>query len=1667
MNPEEIPTRVTRGALRRRSVDQDATPQKAATTGASGTPKKTTSTTKKAAALDAIQESDVARPSTPVGGRNKRRGASETADSPPSAPLSNKLLQSLKDAESERASGRRSRNSSLSEENVNAFNASLDAGGNRPRTPARLRSSQEVLTSTPQTAPAAVRRSTRRNSVTSDDGSVSVQSLPVTSAVKTVGTGLRALKDETILEEDGSDEREGSISSESSSRNNARRQSLAPRASASPRTENRSPRHGLQHEVTPTRAASKSPSVGSALRQPTSTTRAKNVSFSEALKSDDEPTIYPKTPLTAEKKCMLVLRDLRDTSLAEGDLRVNAEITVSSHQAELIESMKARTPSKAEPIASNNVSASKKTESPSPSSSLAASKEVSTEASGAVTNEETTVHDISTVANEQTQATSANDMSGVDIMEVSISDAPASPLKSVQAIERLSNSWTQSVRGSNAKSIDKFSEQKQEIDQIALKKQEEASKALRSPLVSKQSDPQQDCTDDEQADEDEEPIGEKSIWVDDEAMEVDGYQSGDSMDSEEQREMEQNEIPIDGEDLGSEDTEEEDEQDEDNDSFIVPDDEVETELEEESDVDSDAGEESESDVGHNEKDRSNDRSPKMLPKEEGITETAKSPSTPKNANNSKRPLATPSGTPAKEETVNVSKTPAKANTPTQKSPTVSEKYYSPSTEVAAVKSPGQEKNIDDDEYMRSISLQESDSAEETMDANETAGFGDASLKEVNELAKPTSRKSMPAGSKVSDGATAHKKPARKSLPPNVKPSISDAPPHPEEKAAATSSWNVSVEREVVEESDDEDMFHDTVEMVPDEQTSQSASPNGKSSDLSDQTITDKQDIPDEQQNSKEGDENSIDDGEKKRGRKSMPTVPLTSAQFYLGGAKKRNTIAVGNTMPSSVQSTSTKQHHVSIEENGKSSSSVLSSSLVTNPFAKIKSPAAKAGSRLSLDSAIPLGAAGKTTDTKKRNSLPANAENGREVQADAMEVEEDLDDEGKEPTIDLMDEDNNDGAGKHDEKEQEKSESPIKKQPKVAKPLEAFDLEAVLSRCNEVVRATKERKKQSASALQKKKDQKKRLREQREESDQLTEDGQGQEEQKRNQTTTDDEKGVAQQDHQGEGDGVSKKKKRKKKVKNYLLEELAEVKKDRVAQALQHKLEQIERRKQLKKQRRQAKKMLQSEENGGDSPVKPAVGIGAKLEKVKRKKQQKEAIRKLLNGSAEEGTVVEEPPKPIMRAAVSAYAALCLTETNQVSNASATSNGTSNPVGERQKQTASQQKQPRKGEMMNALKSATVPKKSFSVNDATSHEDAKQKTVAAPAVVSHSDGQLVVGKKAKVRAARGVVEQQQQSQPKETVPVLGERKNNDLPIKSSKKLKPGKAAVEAPLLEKSVPKKERLNSKAIKSSSSLQAPADTIVTKALREVQATFDHSKEVKLMKEKKKLKKTQNENVNEANAAPPPAAVKLPKRKRSLEDGGTVAGPLTPKPPAKQSKLKALQRLASDFVEVSVTPEKERLRRNFGFEEKQATPKAIGFKVRSVLPTEAEELRSMGEGGRKMKGKLSGASIPEPNHSLPLPVWTSSGFFLEHDDLPKKANKTPAGDGAPRKRATDKANNYIPVKEHRGFKLKTLRQGASKGGAANPSRVDASTVSSSVLSFKRQQLLDRTAHLREKKTK
>lgn len=173
---------VTRGALRRRSIDQDPA-------SAPVTPKKS-AVSKKVAVLDAIQEGN-----NGLGESNAEDDSSSTTratrakkDTP--STVTNKVVQKLKDQEEK--GGRRSRTSSLTEENLASFEPS---SAEVRRTP-RRRASQDVSL-TPQTAPPTGRRMTRRNSVASDDGSTSA--LPATTPKATIS---RLSVASTIAEDD-------------------------------------------------------------------------------------------------------------------------------------------------------------------------------------------------------------------------------------------------------------------------------------------------------------------------------------------------------------------------------------------------------------------------------------------------------------------------------------------------------------------------------------------------------------------------------------------------------------------------------------------------------------------------------------------------------------------------------------------------------------------------------------------------------------------------------------------------------------------------------------------------------------------------------------------------------------------------------------------------------------------------------------------------------------------------------------------------------------------------------------------------------------------------------------------------------------------------------------------------------------------------------------------------------------------------------------------------------------------------------------------------------------------------------------------------------------------------------------------------------------------------
>lgn len=139
-------------------------------------------------------------------------------------------------------------------------------------------------------------------------------------------------------------------------------------------------------------------------------------------------------------------------------------------------------------------------------------------------------------------------------------------------LKEMSANWTQSVirNAIDLPYIDGFGVQNKSatgaVDEVPPKKFIVAHNRLED---SDESDP------DEDQGEDEEPEKPRNEFIADEAEEIEGYQSGDSMDSEERREIEENEITEDARSLGSEDSTSGEETDDENDSFIVSDNDVE------------------------------------------------------------------------------------------------------------------------------------------------------------------------------------------------------------------------------------------------------------------------------------------------------------------------------------------------------------------------------------------------------------------------------------------------------------------------------------------------------------------------------------------------------------------------------------------------------------------------------------------------------------------------------------------------------------------------------------------------------------------------------------------------------------------------------------------------------------------------------------------------------------------------------------------------------------------------------------------------------------------------------------------------------------------------------------------------------------------------------------
>ncbi|XP_058118961.1 titin-like [Anopheles ziemanni] len=1899
---EEVPARVTRGALRRRSIDQDATPQNPAGSGtgaAGGTPKKATST-KKGSTLGAIQEAQ-GRPSTPVvGGRTTRRRMSESSDTPTTAP--NKAVQILKDAETGTGSGRRSRNNSLTltEENVELLNQANEGTsmGGRTRTPARLRASHEALVSTtPQTAPPAVRRSTRRNSVTSDDGSI--QSLPITTPKTPV---VRSLKEETIVEEDASSADRSEP--ETTTNRNTRRQVGTPKAtsesprrqvgtpkatSESPRRDAPSPLLSVKKEMTPTRA-----SVSPKPRN--STPRSKNVSFSDDSKQEDHQSGYPKTPTSPGKKFVLVeVNDLRNTQLINGAPKVNAEIDLngSAEKDKAVKDVLAGSPtisvdgenSESDPPKAVEVvkEQDEKEQKDIPASPVAV-KMANTPAKDSTpmkTSESIPVGDRSEV--------NANNISGIEELESSM----------ILPSSNKPKYWSNSVRGTATQPIDLFTVSKQEKGSPKHEEEQKSTKSpdkLVEPKEAERHIEEKNEEDEEDEEEEEEEERDRNELINDEAMEVDGYQSGDSLDAEVRQEMQENEILDHGEDLGSEDTADEGAADEqyENDSFIVSDDDE--ELDEDAllngtgddlstsgspiksakkatttprrriiQMGDDSDEELEEKLlstppssDQSVANRSLDikRSAKRL---QTTDEEASPEKKPNRQSVSKdetgdRKVCTPKKIPM-EKCDDPKDTPKKIeSTPTKVLPSTAE------TDVAKGGTPKQSTNtpgklqssqetITPAKSVSDITQPDTPStADVSTSPNNTKEEGDeSSLDELNSVSVVLSRKSLPASSTEDRLSADSKSEARKSLPASTKMQFTEEVTT-EDLHPSSSNLDASYREQEEEEEDQQqsgkaaEQSNASEDAVDQERTEKSAicitsdEEYFETSDVIDLAEESKgksveRELPQEEKSedtalaTKQQPSPTVVVPPVKPARKSLPAAPLISAQFYLGASKKEKRNTLGG-VPSTVGATSTPNP----KKTNSAKTANASSKLVANPFAMASAKNAKG--RLSMDDAAVKQT--KTDDqsmqktkVKTRNSLPTKLDGGiladganaskKKSDPSIMEEREKHAVEQDEPEpmevdeyIEEENEQNDDGEGEGEdesEPEEKTTKSSVAKPKTPLKPkkaLEDFDIESILTRCNEVVRANKERKKQLATLAQQKRDEKRRLRALREQQEKEAAASKGDNTVKDQPTDSEDETTGDKQPNatttsnndttgqsipgggQQNDEPTKKKKKRKPKIKNYVLEEMKELKKDHVSEALLRKMEAREARKERKKAKRAAQIKQLNKENGlsvGGGSASDGGGIGAKLQKVAAKKKQQQ--------KKEETAATEETKEqPAVRVAVSAFSVF-----QQLQNNSKPVNGGGAAL------VNSTMKGPHAGvlsEVKKGLKKGPEPVGTITklkdgqpkalhsdeaaglkkIGKLTSGSEVKEiagkpskenrqptvevvaKTPTADNVVSAKKSKMAAAQKA---ASESQLQQQQQQQQQQQATSSFENvkakeamtKNvasldsavllpKSLPdpvqeetrkLKKSKKNKAGKlsaaegekdvqqfveekqeVAIEQDL-PKSVPKEKKSKKKAqevipetedrsgllkekkpkkkaaamtlevaeealakevpepigkekkLKKKSAAAAAmrhdgvnGETLMASAIREVHAAIEGSKKNKKAAQKKKLVDIEEQQRDDGLLPTKEPASDAPKkRKRDPIDGST------PRP----TKLRALQRADhGGFVEATVTPDKTRLKRNFGFEELQATPKAVGFKVSSLLPT--DELRTLAEEttkvGKLQSTKKKGTMVPEPNRALPLPVWTRSGYFME---IPEENNK--GGVDKRPKKATDADEDagYISLKGHDNFKLKTLRNGDGGGAASSsasvvkPHRIDKATVAPSVISFKRQQLLEKTAHLREKK--
>ncbi|XP_001847259.2 protein slender lobes [Culex quinquefasciatus] len=1092
---EESSGRVTRGALRRRSIDQD-------TSIGPGTPKKSTAASaKKGPALDAILETNGTEP-TP-------RGV-------------NKAVQKLKELEPEKAI-RRSRAASLTEENVEA--AQLGGSGEVRRTP-RRRASQDHSVAEPQTAPAATRRMTRRNSVTSDDGSVTAVSTPKASAKSRLNVSVAP---PTIVEDDEKDtsNAEANLSDLDIRKLRNRSISNSPVPRGSPTGKNGSMREEEPNTSTkgvsillqdivkspkpatpvasPTKAATELAAETSVVEMEPLVVTGSNAKLNEIVEMTPSKTAntsqqprksvsgsaqklqksvtfdelgtperqnnsaYPRTPVpaSAEKSFKFGEKEEEEkleTEVAKSPEKKSPEVfdideTVQESPKEAIET-KPTKPAPGTPQKTGD------------QSSVEIADKSSADLDRSLANiVEDVRENMATVADMSILGTPAKPPKGGLLSRLRegscstpIADEKKKPLGSPKFVsntpdgrgqkdgsgdagEKLSKSWSQAVKGSAGKGIDVFSVRKQEEQE----RKDEETKRLNESLkesAKKRKSPKKAPSEDE----DDEEVGvsdllggessqDGSNFIDDEAMEVDGYESGDSINSEDRQEMEDNEVPEHGETIGSEDSDSDEDEEGDDDSFIAPEDEEEEpELLEGTGDDLDG-----SDV---EQDKSKTKKRKRI--------------------------------------------------------------------IQVVDTSDDEKEVSKKDLT-------------TVSLDRTATASENSAVEVVKSPKKTPVKAVEQSPK--------KTPAK-------------APEQSPKKTAAKSPAP-AVKQSLAKE----------LEKAP-----------------------------------------TVNPTDAPKSRKSMPPPLLISADFYSPAAKKAKRATI-NVLANDEQ----EEGHEPVAAPKKTEKP----GLLANPAALAL---AKKNKRQSLDQ-TPASSADKKPENKRASlpgKLPADKPLDKSLvrgaakkdkKQDIPEEEEEEEDGEPEP----MDVDEVEDEGEDSEVEQV-----VPQKKKRVKDLSEFDADAILNRCNEIVRADKERKKQSATLRQKKKDEKRRQRE----LDQA--EGSG-------------------EDKEGDDSGSPDKKKKKKKKKpiNYMLEELGETKEEQVARALKRKLALLEAKRERKKAKKAAKLQRQlnkENQDGGENQAAGGGGIGAKFEKKAKKKDKKSSVVEQL---------VTEPAVevPKVKLAVSAFQA--------------------------------------------------------------------------------------------------------------------------------------------------------------------------------------------------------------------------------------------------------------------------------------------------------------------------------------------------------------------------------------------------------------------------------------------